>query len=372
LKVQQAVVMMCPGKSGAASHGGPWRFTEAAVRAAAAFHKQQVLTGLRKMVVAFDHASPAQRSAVLAAPGVALNLGPLALLGAVAGAWAAARHASLQRRRLVVPGISHRIDLAAWDAAAVPTQLERAYPPMPPPPPPPLAPGLPRPPVSPPARGADGAANADGSQAAAVAAEASDETAVNAESQPPSLGGAVSDGVGSPTFGGGSDVGQLHFADDSMRSLDTEATSPFHFGSSNGTASGRRSFRGGSGLGDGLLRALPSAVRPPVPSAVSPDLAESMRQQAASMQTLADEHAHEQQAFAAAKRAAHHELARLRARHYGQDRSGSVDSHHSGHSNAPPPPRLARAAPPLFPVELAGRRDKPPVSGNPKAARAWR
>jgi len=76
LKVQQAVVMLGGpgGGSAGAGLGGAWRLSEAAVASAAPFHKAQILTGLRRMVVAFDQASEAQRGLVLRMPAVVANL----------------------------------------------------------------------------------------------------------------------------------------------------------------------------------------------------------------------------------------------------------------------------------------------------------
>lgn len=51
LKVQQAVVMMVPSRS---MLNGPWRITSTQIAASPDFQKVQVLSGLRKMVIAFD------------------------------------------------------------------------------------------------------------------------------------------------------------------------------------------------------------------------------------------------------------------------------------------------------------------------------
>ncbi len=53
LKVQQAVVMALPARA-LANSAGPWRVSEPHLARASDFHKAQILTGLRKMVVSFD------------------------------------------------------------------------------------------------------------------------------------------------------------------------------------------------------------------------------------------------------------------------------------------------------------------------------
>ena len=410
LKVQQAVVMVCPGKSGAA-HAKPWKLSEGAARKAADFHKQQILNGLRKMVIAFDQAPQEQRhAAFLNMPGISANLGKFVLLGAVVGAWAAARHENLQRQRMVVPGISHRLDASAWDAAAVPKQLGRIYPPTAhapltvkppqqqqlqqqqqqlqqqqqpssnptPESPPPSSLGTPSKNIAKP--------NNDHAATGGVA-----PSSASPESLSPSLESALSGVLDSPTFGG-EEMGQLLYADDSMRSIDTNATSPFQFGGGGGgserdgfvAGGGRSSHSGGSRGSHGGQRKLPSAVRPPIPSAVSPDLAESMRRQAVSMQSLAEEQALEQNAFEAAQRAAQQELAYLRARNadysdrYSNSNSSVMSSHSSHYSTTSgvqyPPIRHSNQVAATHmrqPLGLSGKREKAPTTQK-AGARAWR
>lgn len=98
LKVQQAVVMMVPSRS---MLNGPWRITNSQIAAAPDFQKVQVLSGLRKMVVAFDQASEAQRAQILGMPLVVNNLDKLDLMGRTCALWAQDRFEAQQRTSLV-------------------------------------------------------------------------------------------------------------------------------------------------------------------------------------------------------------------------------------------------------------------------------